>query len=370
MLMAAGALAGSAIAGSRIPQTQAQTPGDLSASVRIFESTTTHNSFPDECDMRLQKLYIAEGLQLSISVEFDRALSDEESQQVRWEVSNGAAQPASGDFVGQPNPALITTMLGGARDATVRVTYQGADLTDPLPMRIIADTEYDAAYAVLTGYTTRSSRLPLTSDLLARFLGMESSAVGAPSVGTYSLNICDPRLTHRAGADWGTETITDVPDIQYTSDQPAAAIVADGVAIAVLSSNASDIRQFFADNPVAATYAFNVRYSGNLTLDFPLDANFALHGVQFDGALSAVIDAPSGPHSPLTAHDVQVNGSVVDLYDFNLEASGPGALPATEAAKVEIASVKHGDIGKVFVVTISLDNAIDSVDFDPYTPRE
>jgi hypothetical protein len=370
MLVAAGAFAGSAVAGPRIRLSHAQSPADLTASMRIFESTTTHNSYPDECDMRLQKLYIAEGLELSIQVQFSRSLSDEESQQVRWEVTNGAAEPAGGDFTGQPNPALITAKLGGARDAAVRVTYQGADLTDPLPMRIIADTEYDAAYAVLTSYTARSSRLPLTADLLARFLGMESSAVGAPTVGTYALNICDPRLTHRAGADWGEATVTDVPDVQYAADQPAAAIVAEGVAIAVLSQNAADIRQYFADNPQTATFAFNDRYSGNLTLDFPLDANFALHGVQFDGALSALVDAPQGARAPLTARSVQVNGSVADLYDFNLEASGPGALPATEAAKVEIASVKHGDVGKVFVVTVSLDNAIEAVDFDPHTPRE
>jgi hypothetical protein len=369
MLVAAGALAGSAVAAPWIRPTRAQTAGDLTASVRIFESTTTHNSYPDECDMRLQKLYIAEGLEMSIEVQFNRALSDEESQQVGWQVSNGAAQPPSGDFVGQANPALITTVLGGARDAAVRVTYQGADLTDPLPVRIIADEEYDTAYAVLRSYALRSSRLPLTSDLLARFLGLESSAVGAPSLGTYRLNICDPRLTHRAGADWGADTVTDVPLVQYASDQPAAAIVAEGVAIAVLSENASDIRQFFTDNPQASTFEFNDRYSGNLTLDFPLDANFALHGVQFDGALSALVDAPEGPHSPLTAHNVQVNGSVADLYDFNLEASGPGALPAIEAAKVEIASVKHDAVGKVFVVTVSVDNAMDSVNFDPYTPR-
>jgi hypothetical protein len=370
MLVAAGAFAGSAVAGAWSRPTLAQSPGDLTASVRIYESTTTHNSYPDECDMRLQKLYIAEGVELSIEVQFNRTLTDQESPLVRWEVASDATELASGDFVGQPNPALITTMVGNARDAAVRVTYQGADLTGPLPMRIITDAEYDAAYAVLTSYTARSSRLPLTADLLARFLGMQSSAVGAPTLGTYALNICDPRLTHRAGADWGAETVTDVPDVRYTSDQPAAAIVAEGVAIAVLSSNAADIRQFFADNPATATYAFNVRYSGNLTLDFPLDANFALHGVQFDGALSAVVDAPTGPRSTLTARNVQVNGSVADLYDFNLEASGAGALPATEAAKVEIASVKHADVGKVFVVTISLDNAIDSVDFDPHTPRE
>jgi hypothetical protein len=369
MLVTAGVFAGSTLAGPWIRLSQAQTAGDLSASVRIFESTTTHNSYPDECDMRLQQLYIAEGLELSIEVQFSRPLSDEESQQVQWQVSNGAAQPASGDFVGQPNPALITTTLGGARQASVSVTFQGADLTPPLPVRIISDAEYDAAYAALTGYTARSTRLPLTSDLLARFLGMQSSAVGTPSVGTYTLNICDPRLTHRAGANWGSETVTDVPLVQYASDQPAAAIVAEGVAIAVLSQNAADIRQFFVDNPQAATHAFDDRYSGNLTLDFPLDANFALHGVQFDGTLSAVVGAPGRPGAPLTAQNVQVTGTVADLYDFNLEASGAGALPATEAAKVEIASVKHEGIGKVFVVTVSMDNALESVDFDPHTPR-
>jgi hypothetical protein len=318
--------------------------------------------------MRLQRLYIAEGLELSIEVQFNRDLSDTESQLVQWEVSGGAARPASGDFTDQPNPALITTTVRGANEADVRVTYQGVDLTPPLPIRIITDAEYDAAYAVLTRYTARDSRLPLTLDLLSRFLGQESSAVGTPSLGTYPLNICDPRLTHRAGADWGTETVTDVPLVQYSSDQPAAAIVAEGVAIALLSQNASDIRQFFADNPQADAQRFDYTYSGDLTLDFPLDANFALHGVAFDGSLSATVDAPKRPASPLTARNVQVSGTVADLYDFNLEASGAGALPAIEAAKVEIASVKHPDVGKVFVVAVSLDTAIDVLDFDPHTP--
>jgi hypothetical protein len=84
--------------------------------------------------------------------------------------------------------------------------------------------------------------------------------------------------------------------------------------------------------------------------------------VTFDGTLSASVDAPTGPGGSLTARQVQVEGTVTDLYDFDIGAGGAGALPATEAAKVEIASVKH-DIGKVFVVTFDLEASIEALDF-------
>jgi hypothetical protein len=357
--------AATALACGWLAPVHAQAPPDLSASARIFESSTAHNSFPDECDMRLQQLYIAEGLELSIEVQFSRALTDEESRLVQWSVSNGD----SGDFSGQPNPALITTTvtadsLGDDNEAQVRVTYQGVDLTPPLPMRIISDAEYNSAYRLLAGFTARDRGLPLTSDLLARFLGQQSSSAGRPDIGTYPLSICDPRLTQRAGADWGSDAVTNVPLVHYDSDQPAASAVGEGVARALLAQHAQDIRQFFATNPTLQTHRVEYSYNGELTLDFPLDVNFALHGVQFDGALSATVDAPTGADAPLTATDIHVNGTVADLYDFNIEDTGAGARPAIEAAKIEIASVKH-DIGKVFVVSVSLDTSIDELHFDP-----
>jgi hypothetical protein len=176
------------------------------------------------------------------------------------------------------------------------------------------------------------------------------------------LSICDPRLTQRAGADWGPDTVTDVPLVQYGSDQPAASIVAEGVAVALLSAHAPEIRQYFAETPDATSLPVDYTSSGNLTLDFPLDALFALHGVQFDGTLAASVAAPSDDGAPLTASNVQVNGTVADLYDFDVEATGAGAFSATQAAKVQIASVKH-DVGKVFVVGFDLDNMIESLDF-------
>jgi hypothetical protein len=373
MLLAAMGVAGAV---TRPTLSLARDDSPLSASARIYETTTLHNSFPDGCDSRLQRLYIAEGLQLAIEVQFNRALSDQESQQVQWSISNGAGQPDSGDFVGQANPALVTATVtpadlgddGEVGEALVSVTFQGADLVTPMPVRVISDAEYSSAYAVLSRFTSSSrganGRLPLTSDLLSRFLGQDSSAAGMPTVRTSPLNMCDPRLTHRAGANWGADVTTEVPLVQYASDQPAGASVGEGVARAVLAQNAQNIRQYFAANPGETTYAFDDTYSGNLTLDLPLDANFALHGVQFDGMVSARIDGSGGSSAPLTARTVRVVGTVADLYDFNLEASGAGAFPATEAAKIQIASVKH-DIGKVFLVAISLDTSVRTLRFDP-----
>jgi len=347
-------------------------PDDLSAVVRISEVSTSHNAYPDDCDMRLQRLYIAEDLQLSIQVQFSRALTDEESQLVQWQVTNGAAEPASGDFVGQSNPASITTTVTaaaarGSDEPTVRITYAGADLAPPSPMRVVSNAEYDAAYAALTGYLDRrdrtANRLPLTADLLARFLGQDSDAAGIPSVTTEPLNICDPRLTHRAGADWGPDVETAVPHVEYASDQPAAQVVSQGVAVALLSDKAEEIRSYFAAHPGETTHDFEYAYSGNLTLNDPPDALFALHGVQFDGSVSASVATPATGRRPLQASAVQVNGTVMDVYDFDLGAGGAGALPAQAAAQIEIASVKH-DIGKVFLVAFDLDNALDAVTFD------
>jgi len=156
---------------------------------------------------------------------------------------------------------------------------------------------------------------------------------------------------------------TDVPHVEYGSDQPAAQIVSQGVAVALLSANAQEIRQYFADNPREPSHDFAYSYSGNLTLNEPLDALFALHGVQFDGSVSASVAAPTSARGPLTASALQVNGTVQDVYDFSLEAAGAGALPAKQAAMIEIASVKH-DIGKVFLVAFDLDNAVDTLTFD------
>jgi hypothetical protein len=247
----------------------------------------------------------------------------------------------------------------------VHVLYQGADLAPPAPLRVITDDEYAAAQATLASITAVGGRprgeLPLTVDLLSRFLGQESTAAGTPSVGTYQLDICDPRLTHRAGAPWGADSVTDVLLVQYGADQPGSDIVAEAAARALLAQSADEIQQFFLDDPTASTYPADFTYSGNLTLNRPLDAALALHGVQFDGALSASIDPPTGPDAPLNARNVHVVGTASDLYDFDLRATGGGAFPAAEAAKVEIASVKH-DIGKVFVVSFTLSSAIDSLE--------
>jgi hypothetical protein len=345
-----------------------QVPPDLTADVRIYESAITHNSYPDECDMRLQRLYVAEDSEVSIEVQFSRDLSDEESQAVQWEVSDGAAQPPSGDFSGQSNPALVTTTLTAPADShtgesLVHVTYEGVDLVPPLPVRVISNAEYDAAYSLLTVSPDRADsadRLPLTSDLLARFLGEDSTAAGVPSVGTEPLNICDPRLTHRAGADWGSETVTDVPLVHYGPDQPAAEVVARGVAAALLRDNESSVRQYFASNPGERSHRFDFSHDGNLTLNYPLDALLALHGVQFAGTVSAIVAAPDQARSPLQATDVHVTGTVGDVYDFNLEASGIGAAAAHAAAKIEIGSSKH-QIGKVFLVSFTLDNTLPSL---------
>ena len=61
--------------------------------------------------MRLDRLYIAEGLELSIAVQFSRDLSDDEAKQVQWTVADDAGVWSSGDFQGQSNPALVTTRL-------------------------------------------------------------------------------------------------------------------------------------------------------------------------------------------------------------------------------------------------------------------
>jgi hypothetical protein len=358
-------------ASARSPDAQARDVAqttDLTADLRVFESSTAHNSYPDDCDNRLDRLYIAEDLDVSIEVSFSRALSDEESQEVQWSISNDDAVWSTGDFAGQPNPALVTTTLsatriGDPRQATVHITYQGADVAEAVPLRVIGNDEYATAQATLSGFTTpdRQRQLPLTVDLLSRFLGQDSTAAGTPSIGSYQLDICDPRLTQRAGADWGADTVADVPLVQYGPDLPASDIVAEAAARALLAQHEDAIRQFFVDNPGATTYAADYTYDGNLTLNRPLDAALALHGVQFDGTLSATIDAPSQPDAPLVARNVRVMGTVSDLYDFNLEDTGPAAFPAAEAAKVQIASVKH-DVGKVFVVAFTLRSAFDSVD--------
>jgi hypothetical protein len=342
---------------------------DLTAEVRIFETTTTHNRFPDDCDQRLERLYIAEEVTLGIEVQFSRELSDDEARLVQWQVTNGAANPASGDFAGLPNPALIMTMVAaGERSANrlgdVRITYQGVDVATPAPLRVVSNQEYDAAFATLAAFTSfgngSGDRLPLTADLLARFLGQDSTLAGTPAVGTTQLDICDPRLTHRAGANWGNDTVTDVPLVQYDADQPASTVVAEATARALLALHAEDISQFFVENPGASTYDVDFQYTGNLTLTRPADAGLALHGVQFDGTVGASVEAPARRGAALTARQVQVAGTVGDLYDFNIEASGAGAFPATEAAKVEIASVKH-DVGKVFVVSLTLDASFDEL---------
>ena len=88
---------------------------------------------------------------MTIAVQFNRDLSDAEREQVQWEVTNGAAVPSSGDFVEHANPTRITTSVTADRrsergdDTVVRVTYQGADLAQPLPLRVISNAEYDAA---------------------------------------------------------------------------------------------------------------------------------------------------------------------------------------------------------------------------------
>jgi hypothetical protein len=202
----------------------------------------------------------------------------------------------------------------------------------------------------------------LTVDLLSRFLAQDSNGVGTPSVGTEPLNICDPRLTQRAGANWGPDIVTDVPVVRYAPDQPAAEIVAEAAARALLAQHEDDIRQYFDVNPQAKTYPADFTYSGNLTLNRPLDAALALHGVQFEGTLTATVFAPERANAPLVARDVQVAGNVGDLYDFDLEAGGAGALPAAEAAKVEIASVKHAT-GKVFLVSFNVASSFESLDF-------
>ena len=320
--------------------------------------------------MRLDRLFVAADLDLAIQVQFNRPPTDAESQQVQWRISDAAA-PSSGDFRGQPNPAqvmthLVTDQRGNDVEATVHVTLDGVDIATPAPLRVISDAEYDRAHATLASYTAVGGRprsqLPLTVDLLSRFLGETADAVGTPAVGTYQLDICDPRLTHRAGANWGSNTVTDVPLVEYAADQPAAGIVAEGAARALLADNADAIQQYFADNPGAATLSVNYPYAGNLTLNRPLDALFALHGVNFDGTLSATVDAPTEPGGALTAHAVQIQGTVTDLYDFALEAAGAGAFPAAEAAKLEIASVKSDDVGKVFVVSFALDSTFDALD--------
>jgi hypothetical protein len=366
-LILGGALTGVALAAATSRHAGA---ADLAADLRIFESSTAHNSYPDDCDMRLDRLYIAEDLDLSLEVQFSRDLSDDESSQVQWLVGNDDAVWARGDFTGQPNPALITTTLsppraGDRTQAMVHLMYQGSDIAAPAPLRLITNDEYDAARAALAGFTAVGGRprseLPLTVDLLARFLGQDSAAVGTPSVGVSPLNICDPRLTHRAGANWGADSVTNVPLLQYAADQPAAGIVAEAAARALLAQNADRVHQFFLDNPQAPTYTLDYAYSGNITLNRPLDAALSLHGVQFDGTLSGTIDAPVRADGTLEARDMRIAGTVSDLYDFDLEAGGAGALPAAEAAKVEIASVKH-DVGKVFLVSFTLDATFDSLD--------
>ncbi len=186
----AGVVAGGALtrAARAAPTRAAQTPG-LTADLRIFESTTAHNSFPDDCDMRLDRLYIAEDLELAIAVQFSRDLSDDETQQVQWLVSNDDATWSMGDFSGQSNPALVTTLLspprGGDRtQASVHIQYQGADIAPPTPLRLITNEEYDAAFATLTSFTAVGGRprsqLPMTVDLLSRFLGQEAPPIAPP----------------------------------------------------------------------------------------------------------------------------------------------------------------------------------------------
>src|SRR4051794_19959482 len=119
---------------------------DLGADVHIYETTTAHNQFPDQCDQRLDRLYITEDVDLAIEVQFSRPLTDEEQGQVHWQVDAADGMLVSGSFEGQSNPALITTPLTGIpREATVRVSDQGVDIAPPRPLRVVTNAEYDAA---------------------------------------------------------------------------------------------------------------------------------------------------------------------------------------------------------------------------------
>ncbi|HEY1296051.1 MAG TPA: hypothetical protein VGJ60_23480, partial [Chloroflexota bacterium] len=81
VLLLAATVAAIMFASARSPDAHARDVAqttDLTADLRVFESSTAHNSYPDDCDNRLDRLYIAEDLDVSIEVSFSRALSDEE----------------------------------------------------------------------------------------------------------------------------------------------------------------------------------------------------------------------------------------------------------------------------------------------------
>ena len=59
--------------------------------------------------------------------------------------------------------------------------------------------------------------------------------------------------------------------MEYAPDQPAAEIVAEAAGRALLAQHEDDIRQFFDVNPQAQTYPADFTYSGNLTLNRPLE---------------------------------------------------------------------------------------------------
>jgi uncharacterized repeat protein (TIGR01451 family) len=312
------------------------------AAIKISEAANKFNTLPDTC-ARLRSIFVGQGAKLLLEVRFPFALTEPEKSQIQWDVTGSAATPSTGTLAGQPTIAQVAVTSGNppSGGGGVTVSYNGKLLpmtgvnpSQPDSIRVVTDAARASALSLLTaGTNSTASFLPLAADLLSRFLAVPiRTATGVPSIRSRAVDICEPELTHRAGANWGPNRSTTIPLVSYASGSRASRIVADGVAGAVLALKRNEIQAYMAAHRGEARHTFPFTSAGNLSLEYSPDVYAAVHGATFTGSVTARIDRVG---TQLRADRVEVQGTVVDLYDFDINA----LPPAPPAAKVQISSV-------------------------------
>lgn len=180
-----------------------------------------------------------------------------------------------------------------------------------------------------------------------------------------SFSSIDPGLTHAVGGIFDQNCIAPTKRLVFDKSSAFSTRVAAAVpefqklATAAFSAGSAQVINYFQDNPTVQQHEFE--FAVNTSWNFSSTDNLAKSIGGFstkDMVFRATVRRdPDNQHQYLT-NVSHFDGSIVDLYDFDYDATGDGGDFVKAAAVVQAGYGTLGNAGHVFRVEVQVENDV------------
>jgi len=344
----------------------------------VYEADNECNKIPRPQQRTDSCLFIAaEDSADTINAKISHQITPASMQpQLRWQlVKYATLEPvAGGPIASTGNVTEVTFSATGHQEILLLWIGHDSNADGVVNMAEMNQDRLDSSDEVIylvtfthDGRSNSRSELAAQADLVAPIFPIAATCLNAfatEPIGPFDplkhldTIVCgDSRLTHGAGEgdfDELNKAIRLEFDEEDIVDKVVDSVGMNVVIGKILKAHKSEIEEYFDDNPTAVSHRFtfqNEAYGFSFPTTDP-DLFLAFHSARLE-VDSVIIDVRLGVVTEMFAEYIEIDGKIVDLYDFNYESiedgvagAGPGAASLTNAVS-EDGLVQHAAIVQI-----------------------